>query len=126
MERAKVKDAEITWKKIGRGSLRFKGRIIKPGEVFKARPSELSISLRRFLMPLGEVVEAVKGKEDIQPTVEVISTDYTKVPRGKSHVWFDVVNPKVITAEFPEGKVMNEKALTKEKANAFITSLMTK
>jgi len=124
MERTKVKDAEITWRKIGRGSLRFKGRIIKPGENFKARPSELSTSLRRFLMPLGEVVE--KGKEDIKPTAKVIPTDYIKVARGKSHVWFDVVNPRVITAEFPEGKVMNEKALTKEKADMFIASLTAK
>ena len=127
MERTKEKtkaptgDNEITWRKIGRGSLRFKGRIIKPGENFKARPSELSDSIRRFLMPLGEVVE--KASKAQEPDKKAELTEFIKVPRGKSKLWYDVVNTKVVTEEFPKGKPMNEKALTKDKAEAFIASL---
>jgi len=133
MERTKVTatkikevtgDNVITWRKIGRGSLRFKGRIIKPGENFKASPSELSASLRRFLIPLGDVVE--KTIEPVKPDKKVEPSEYKIIPRGKGFAWFDVVNTQIVTDEFPQGKVLNEKSLTKAKAEQFVANLTAK
>ena len=45
----------IKWRKIGGGSLRWNGKIIKPNEIFRARPEEVPLSFRKYLVALEDV-----------------------------------------------------------------------
>jgi len=110
MENTVVSDDPIRWKKIGGGPLYFKNRIIKPGQVFTARPSEISKAFRDVIIAQDEI------KSEVVPPIEVIKGEYSVKPRGKSKIWFDVVNAK--------DKVVNEKALTKESAEKLAHDLM--
>jgi len=113
MERTKNNTVEpnvITWKKVGGGSLRLKGKIIKPGQLFEATPDEIPALFKNLVVPMGELPKAA----DV-PSIKVTKTEYKMVPRGKSNTWFDIVGPNE--------KVINEKALTKEAAANFIKTL---
>ena len=80
MERKKdVNNDEIRWKKIGGGSLRFKGRIIKPGQVFRAKADEIPQSFRDVVVPLQEIPGQ---KSPAPPEHEVVEPVYTAKPRG--------------------------------------------
>ena len=117
MERTKTNATNpdvVTWKKIGGGSLRLGNKIIKPGQIFIASPSEIPPLFRNLVIPLGDV-----PKEKLAPTpaVKVTKSAYKMVPRGQSKTWFDVVDKNE--------KQMNEKALNKESALSLIKSLST-
>jgi hypothetical protein len=107
MERAE--DGLITWKKVGGGSLRLNGRMIKPGQIFKARPEEIPVAFKDLIIPL----EQVRLKDE--PVIVAAKLVYELKPRGKSKSLFDVVDKN--------GKVLNEKALTKEVAQNLIDDL---
>ena len=111
MERANLadNDGKIFWKKVGGGSLRFNGKIIKPGQTFRASVDEIPKSFRDLVIPLEKIVE--KGEEPIV----VVNTVYSMQPRGKSKSLFDIVDGN--------GKVLNEKALNKETAQKLIEDL---
>jgi len=109
MERTKKSDDKIRYKKIGGGSLRLNGRIIKPGEVFSASPSQIPPAFKDVVIPLEEV------KDVPAPTITVSNPQYEMRPRGKSRSLFDVVNAN--------GKVLNSNALTKEVALQLIQDL---
>lgn len=110
MENTIVSDDPIRWKKIGGGPFYYKNRIIKPGQEFTARPSEISKAFRDVIIPLEEV------KVEELPPMEVIKGNYSVQPRGKSKTWFDVVDKN--------GKVINEKALMKDAADKLAHDLM--
>lgn len=107
MERTKKVDEVIKWKKIGRGSLRMKNMIIKPGQIFSAKASEIPQAFRDTIIPLDKLPKGVK--EDIK----VVATEYSI--KHRSGKWYDVVNAN--------GKVLNEKAMTREKALELIKLL---
>ena len=102
----------IRWKKIGGGSLRFKGRIIKPGEVFRAAESEIPKSFRDVIIPLQDIPGT--KKEPAVPQHKVVEPVYTLKKRAKGGL-YDVVDAK--------GKVFNEKALTQEIAEKLVKDL---
>ena len=106
MERA---DGSIMWKKVGGGSLRLNGKIIKPGQVFSATPEQIPVAFKDLIMPL----EQVRLKDE--PVIVPAKLVYELKPRGKSKSLFDVVDKN--------GKVLNEKALTKEVAQNLIDDL---
>jgi len=110
MERTKNTDLLIRWKKIGGGHFTFNGRLIKPGQVFRAREDQIPKSFRDVCVPIDELPET---PEPIP--LKITDIVYTVVPRGKSKTWFDVVNGK--------GKVVNEKALQKEQAERLVNDL---
>lgn len=93
----------IRWKKIGGGAFMFNGRFIKPGQVFSAREDQIPKSFRDVCVPLDALPAPPPP-----PPLEVTVTEYKVEARGKSKTWFDVVDGL--------GKVINEKALTKESA----------
>lgn len=112
-----AEDGKILWKKNGGGSaiLRIDGnkRRIKPGETFLAYPEEIPLAFRDVIVPLdGNPIKFVT--EDEKP-VKVVSPAYTLRPRGNSKTWWDVVDA--------QGKVLNEKGLTKEIAERFKADL---
>jgi hypothetical protein len=109
MERTKSSTA-IRWKKVGGGHFMFNGRIIKPGQVFTAREDQISKNFRDLCVPLDELPSAAPP-----PPLEIVKLVYTVQPRGKSNTWYDVVDAR--------GKVVNEKGMAKEKAEALAHDL---
>ena len=110
MERTKDSNQPIRWKKIGGGGFMFNGRLIKPGQVFTARPDQLSKTFRDVCVPLDELPEPTP-----EPKIPVTDAVYSVSPRGNSKIWYDVVDSK--------GKVINEKALKKDAAEQFAKDL---
>ena len=109
MERTTNPTGVIRWKKIGGGGFYFRNHIIKPGQIFTARPEDIPKAFRDTVIPLDEIVEVP------EVPVVVTKTTYTKQPRGKSKLWFDVIDDK--------GKVLNEKALKEDVADQLINDL---
>jgi len=121
MER--IKSTEIKkpkWKKVGGGSLRLgNNRIIKPGQIFEALPEELPKSFRKFVIPMsGDAnFKEVEAKESViipgvVPKYVVKKKEFTMEQKGKSKLWFNVLDG--------DGKVVNEKSLKKEDAQALV------
>jgi len=104
-------DAEglIRFKKIGGGSLRWNGKIIKPGQVFLADPNLIPRNFLDVLIQVdGESITNVEQTPRSKEELSKLKVLFTIKPRGNSKTWFDVVNS--------EGKVLNAKALKKEAA----------
>lgn len=100
----------IRWKKVGGGSLRFRGRDIQHGEVFTAAPEELPRTFLRRLEALDPIPEP-KGAELI-PTALSPSFDIEFAGGG----WYNVVASA-------SGKPINEKKLRKADAKNLLEQL---
>ena len=114
MERAKKStndngDPIITWRKLGGGSLRLGGKIIKPGQEFRATEAEIPTIFRSMCLPLSEI--PAKAPEE---ALKVTSSQFKKVPRGNT-TKFNVVGKN--------DKVINEKPLTEKEADDFLKVL---
>jgi len=101
------KKGMIEWKKLGGGSLRINGKIIKPNQKFWARPEDISETFRDVIRPLKDIPE----KEEEKITVAALEYSYKK--RATSN-YYDVFDAG--------GKKVNEKALTRQKALDLIKS----
>lgn len=107
----RTKNAEDTGKvwfrKLGRGSLRHGGKIIKPNQRFLAYPGDIPPSFMDVVVPAdGGTHKPLRSK--IGPI------EYKLEPRGGG--WFDIINAKT-------GKCMNEKALKRPDALKLIGEL---
>lgn len=125
MERTKINttnlvEGQVRFKKIGGGSFRMGNRIIKPGQVFMAFPSEIPKIFRDVVIAVDTnfKFDADKAKKELTPPPPVVVTPlkYAIQPHGKSLYLYDVVDA--------QGKVLNEKALKKEIAEKFVEDLM--
>lgn len=139
-------EEKFRWKKLGGGSLRLKGRIIKPGEVFLATMSEIPNAFRNSVQCLDTLpsvgVKLPSEINAVKTTFTIKPSEKSKIePHGKSKVWFDVINSegvvlneKGISKEDAknllgfdivnqEGKILNEKSLTKERADELLKAL---
>lgn len=94
----------MKYKKTGRGSLRFKGKIIKPGQIFDAEPQEIPEAFNDTITPLEDIPE--------EEAVEVKESVYKLSHR--SGPWWDVIDSN--------DNVMNDKALSRENALKLIKS----
>lgn len=100
-------DEKIRWRKFGKGSFRMaNGRIIKPGQVFIASPSEIPEGFRDTIVALDELPE--------EKPLEVVEGNYRIKSRGPG--WYDVLDS--------QGKKVNEQALRQDEAKALLESLM--
>lgn len=116
MERTKMNEKKPRWKKLGGGSLRIGSQLIKPGQIFEAYPEEISPAFRNMVQPISGNTTFPEKVEVIEPApVNVVKTVYTIQPKGKTNLWFDVVDP--------EGKIINEKSLKKEVAEKLVEDL---
>jgi len=108
MERTKGNKNElIRWKKVGGGSFRMGNKIIKPGQVFSARLIDIPEGAKDVIMPVDKLPEGMK--EDIKVIKAIYSIKH------RSGKWYDVVNSN--------GKVLNEKAMTRADALELIKLL---
>ena len=117
MERTKEDPKAILWKKIGGGSFHANigGRmmIIKPGETFSARTEEIPLAFRDTVVPVDPVAASkAESKKEIVAKTSAPSK-YSLRERGGN--WWDVVSE--------DGKIQNEKALRKPKAEELLESL---
>lgn len=136
-----MESTKVKWRKIGGGSFRLGGRIIKPNEIFSASPDEIPELFLKFLVKLEKDPESpaiirTKRKFDIVPVEEIapvktivtedallFSTQET-VPGALSEYfvekaspgWFNIIN---ITT----GKRFNEKKLRKADAEEIIAGM---
>ena len=106
-------NGEILWKKIGGGSLSIQGRIIKPGQTFRARPDEISKGFMDTVIPMEPIPEGAKAPDPLKEVIPGEAAKYTLKTRGKG--WYDIVDAS--------GKVLNEKALKKEMAEQLLKDL---
>ena len=113
---------ELKYRKLGGGSLRLLGRIIKPGEIFYADPDDLPASFADVLECLDGVQgRPTKGKSKVADIGEVVVPDsvYTlQLNEAKStedEPLYDIVNEA--------GKVINEQPLNKVQAEETIKAL---
>lgn len=101
-------EKEIWWRKTGGGSHRMKRNgkrvIIKPGQKFKARPSEIPEAFRDIIIPLENLPEEAPVKIE-EKEIEIVH---------KGSGWYNVVM---------NGKIMNEKALRPEEAEELAKNL---
>jgi hypothetical protein len=122
MERTKnvvvenVERAKVKYKKIGGGSLRLGGKIIKPGETFKAYPEDIPVSFRDLVIPVEG--GSVSWEKPATPPPPIVFTKpvFELKPRGKSKSQYDVVDG--------QGKAINEKPLTKAIGEKLIEDLL--
>ena len=103
------------WQKVGGGSFRMGGKIIKPNQKFRAWPNEIPKAFRDLVKPLGGVVTwddpKVKGDKPIMGK----KPEYVLVPDGNSKTLFNIVNK--------EGKNLNEKPLERVVAEKLLEDL---
>ena len=102
----------IQWRKKGGGSFRMaNGRIIKPGQIFKARLDEIPEGFRDVVVPVNaEMFTKVQSVQESSPAVEL---DY--FVKHISSGWYNVVDA--------DDKVQNEKKLRKVDAETLLNSL---
>lgn len=103
------------WQKIGGGAMRLlNGKRIKPNERFEAKESD--IPSMDLVKKIGSGGMKRKGKETKQKEepIETKKPEYTAKKRETSN-YYDVVNE--------DGKAINEKALTKEKADELVEQM---
>ena len=108
-----MEEKKYRWKKIGGGSLRLRGQIIKPGQIFMATEKEIPAAFKNQVQSLDSLPPA---SNKVAASINAVKTTYTMKPsekgviqpHGKSKTWFDVVDL--------EGVVLNEKGLSKADA----------
>ena len=108
MKRTKNNDEMRHYRKIGGGSLRLPGRLIKPNQEFWAHPSELPKSSKDVVLPLDEEASVPE-----KASIPVKKVEYTLKHRsgGFYHV-YDA-----------NGKQLTEEAVKKDEAEEYIKSL---
>jgi len=120
MERTKTKvEAGTTlWKKIGGASFHANigghVRIIKPGQVFAAKPEEIPEGFKDMLIPVDPKHLAemqLQGEKLAEKNAPKLL--YRLQPKGGG--WWDVVNE--------DGKIQNEKALREDDAKKLLDNL---
>lgn len=106
-------DGKIRWVKEGRGVFRLKNHIYRPGEIFWARPDEISLQFRDLIKPV-DPNDLEKKESTVVDEELVVKPAYTKVKRETSNFW-DIFDGN--------GKQVNEKALREEQADDYLQSL---
>lgn len=114
-----VEEQEIEYVKVGRGSLRLQRRvwvgsqkvtkssIIKPNQHFWARPSEVPEGFADTVRPVQSLPP--------EPPLEPVAPGYEMKPREDNPDLWDVVDK--------QGKVMNERPLTRPDAVELMQAL---
>lgn len=118
---------EIKWRKIGGGSLRYiRGKIVKPNEIFTARPEEVPLAFRKYVVALEDIPETSfsvvqpfttrrRGSKDGEAITGKELPSYSLEKRSTGG-WWDVINSV-------SGKAINEKGLREEAARQLVEEL---
>lgn len=126
MTRKERQKGEAKYRKSGGGSFRLLEKIIKPGQVFYAKPEDIPEAFKDVLDCLDDIQEAkeIKGGPKTRSKLEktlVIAEYALKLNEGASTKEKPLYD--IISGEGDEEKVINESPLTKEDAEATIEAL---
>lgn len=110
MQRSKNKDPRPLWKKLGGGTMGFKGRDIKSGETFRAYKQEIP---ERFMDLLQLVRDGDKQMQEKEPEPKQ-NLRIESVGGG----WYNVVNAET-------GNPVNDKKLRKQEAEELAGQVQT-
>jgi hypothetical protein len=104
------------YKKVGGGSFRMGNKIIKPGQIFVAFPNDIPKAFRDMVVLVsGNVAwEEEKIKEIPVPPLKITKPVY-EIKKREGSQWYDVYDL--------QGKKINEKGLTQEKAESLKKTL---
>lgn len=105
-------EGKVFYKKVGGGSARLANRIIKPGEKVWLYPEQVPAGMRDLFVPLSNIPH----KKETPIVVDITKSEYKLQQRTENSPWYDIIGP--------EGKLLNDKALTKKKAEEFIQDMM--
>ncbi len=115
-----MEEGQVRFKKVGGGSLRLHNRIIKPGQIFIANPSDIPKSFRDLVIALDKNVKWEVAKSPAAAPVPITPAVVTKpvyvVKKREGSQWYDVLDG--------QGKVLNERGLKKEVAENFVEDLL--
>lgn len=111
MKRTTNEAGSVQWRKIGGGSFYFRNRIIKPNQVFTAKLEDIPEGFRDVIVQ----VETGKKANVIKPEAAPPAVPLEYEIRSRGAGYYNV--------EDADGKVLNEKALRKDAAEALIKSL---
>jgi hypothetical protein len=115
------------WQKIGGGTFQFGNRYIKPGEKFYAEEEQIPLAFRNSIIKIADgtlVKSKVKNTpeglktEEVENPIKVSEARYKLVERACEEgaiVEYDIIDG--------QGKIFNEKPLTKEVAEQLIQAL---
>lgn len=110
----------MKWRKIGGGTFRLgSGKIIKSGQVFESSLEDIPQSFRDTVIALNpSVISEEKAEEEIFTLTSQPQTKYEIRKRSETGFsnWYDVVNVET-------GKLVNEKAMRKTKAEEILAEL---
>lgn len=110
-----TQEKEYKWRKEGGGTFTMKNMIIKPGQEFYAKESEIPKAFRDVLIPVNpeEMTEANKAAElELEKALKPV---FTIAPNANATTRFDVLNA--------EGFPVNGKPLSKPAAEKLKESL---
>ncbi len=105
-------ERQLKWKKIGGGTFRLaRGKIIKPNQIFSASKDEIPNAFKDSVILLDKNIQIDDAK--------IIKEESNDVEKYKLHSkgggWYDILNAT--------GKVINEKNLRKDDAEALLKNL---
>lgn len=113
---------KMKWKKIGGGSLRMNGRLIKRGEIFIAAKEDIPRNFWSRVIVVGhcDTEEVEPQTERVQPAYEIRQSIPEEEPEfeivKKPFGWCDIINTQT-------GKTINEKKLRMEEAEEMLGAL---
>lgn len=96
-----------SWRKTGKGSLRWGNRIIKPGQIFEAFRKDIPNAFLNTLEEITPEVMPEKYKETVQPV---------KFSKVETEGGFNIVDS--------HGRVLNEKVLNEDEVNDLLKQLL--
>lgn len=122
MERTKKTESfgepELRWRKTGGGSLRLQNpyRIIKPGQTFSAKTSDIPTAFRDLVICLNTEEEVVAAKEATAQAIMDADIQFEIVEIPEKKAWYNVVKAGEI-------KAINEKPMRKKDAEELVATL---
>lgn len=111
----KNQEKVLRWKKVGAGTFTMKGMIIKEGQFFHAKESEIPRAFRDLLVCVEEEKMNEANKEAEKELQKTLKPVFTIVQSEKASTRFDVINA--------EGFPVNGKPLSRPAAEKLKESL---
>lgn len=116
MERKKTDQKPPRWRKLGGGSMRIPGKIIKPGQIFRAWSEEIPKGFRDLVQPVDGQSTPSPTQTEQEEIAKMESTEPTYEKRPKGGGWYDIY-------QVDTGKKMNEKSVREDEADELLEQL---
>lgn len=117
MERTKKEEKKpMLWRKLGGGSLRLPGRIIKPNQQFRAYPEEIPVGFRDLVQPLEGQIFPQPEAPEVEKLSKKAKEEPTYAKRATGQGWWEIYRTDT-------GKVVSEKKVRESEADDLLEQL---